>query len=100
MYTPYIVRRTQIYLDEDQAKALAGRARQRGVTASHMIREAIDDYLAQPEDERERQLIRYRAALDRSFGAIRRLLDGSTYVAELRRGEPERARELEGHRRE
>ncbi len=46
MYSAYIVRRTQIYLEDDQAKAMASRARRRGVTASHVIREAIDDYLA------------------------------------------------------
>ena len=99
MYTPYIVRRTQIYLDERQADALAGRAQRRGVTSSHMIREAIDDYLAQPEDEREREMTRYRAALDRSFGSVRRLPDGSTYVTELRAAESARARELEAPRR-
>jgi len=43
MYSTYIVRRTQIYLDEAQATALASRARRRGVTASHVIREAIDE---------------------------------------------------------
>ena len=99
MYNAYIVRRTQIYLEESQADALTGRARQRGVTASHMIREAIDDYLAQPDDERERQLARFRTALDRSFGTVGRLPDGSAYVTGVRRADSERAEELEARRR-
>jgi hypothetical protein len=93
------MRRTQIYLNAEQADELAARASRRGVTASHMIREAIDDYLTQPEDERKRLVARYRAALDRTFGAVPRLPDGRTYVEDLRRGDRERARDLEERRR-
>jgi predicted DNA-binding protein len=39
------VNRTQIYLDELQHHALAALARDRGTTASALIREAIDGYL-------------------------------------------------------
>jgi predicted DNA-binding protein len=99
MYDPYIMRRTQIYLDETQAAALASRARRRGVTASHVIREAIDDYLAEPEDTSERELVRFRDALDRSFAAAPRLTSGSAYVAELRAKDSERATDLETRRR-
>jgi hypothetical protein len=45
MYTAYIVRRTQIYLDEEQDRRLARRARAEGVTKSRLIRRAIDAYL-------------------------------------------------------
>ena len=90
MYSSYIMRRTQIYLDEDQAEQLARRARARGTTASKMIREAIDEYLAGPGDAADRTA-RFRAALDRSFGVASYLTDGTSYVEELRRAD--RARE-------
>jgi hypothetical protein len=98
MYTIYIMRRTQIYLDPRQAEELASRARRRGDTTSHLIREAIDEYLAEPNGDDERRLARYRAALDESFGAVPRLPDGSTYVEELRQGERERMLLLEKRR--
>ena len=40
------MQRTQIYLDDEQHRALAALARERGATASSLIRSAIDDYLA------------------------------------------------------
>jgi hypothetical protein len=99
MYSVYIVRRTQIYLEEQQAGALVRRARARGVTASHVIREAIDEYLAQPEDESERELARFRAALDETFGSAAGLEPGSVYTRRLRRADAERARDLDARRR-
>jgi len=99
MYSAYIVRRTQIYLDEAQATAVANRARRRGVTASHVIREAIDDYLAEPEDASERELARFRAALDRSFATASLLPESAAYVAELRAADRERAADIETRRR-
>lgn len=38
--------RTQIYLNEEQHRALAGLAQERETTASALIRDAIDLYLA------------------------------------------------------
>jgi predicted DNA-binding protein len=93
MYDTYIVKRTQIYLDERQADELNRRARVRGTTASKMIREAIDEYLAGPSTPDDR-LERYRAALDASFGIAPYLPRGAEYVEELRRGDRERDREL------
>jgi Ribbon-helix-helix protein, copG family len=84
MYNSYIMRRTQIYLDERQAEQLARRARARGTTASKMIREAIDEYLAGPDDAADRRA-RFQAALDASFGVAPDLADGATYVDDLRR---------------
>lgn len=40
------MQRTQIYLDDEQHRALAALAKERGATASALIRSAIDDYLA------------------------------------------------------
>ena len=45
MYAIYIVRRTQIYLDEGQATRLRVAAKARRRTVSQLIREAIDDKL-------------------------------------------------------
>lgn len=88
------MKRTQIYLDERQAEALRRRGAVRGATASRMIREAIDQYLAEPDDAAER-LGRYRAALDASFGIAPHLPGGARYVDELRNAERARQRELE-----
>lgn len=93
MYTSYIVRRTQIYLDERQSDELQRRAAARGTTASKMIREAIDQYLAEPDDAAV-QLARYRTALEGSFGAAPYLAEGADYVDEMRRADREREAEL------
>jgi hypothetical protein len=42
MYNVYIVRRTQIYLTDDQGRLLESRARATGQTVSALIRAAID----------------------------------------------------------
>jgi hypothetical protein len=88
------MRRTQIYLDDDQATELARRAKTRGTTASKMIREAIDQYLAEPEDAVERQA-RFREAIEASFGIAPYLPDGATYVDDLRSRDRQRDRDLE-----
>jgi hypothetical protein len=98
MYTIYIMRRTQIYLDPRQSEELGSRARRRGETASYLIREAIDEYLAEPKGDDARRLARYQSALDESFGAVPRLPDGRIYIEELRRGEGERMRLVENRR--
>ena len=46
MYDSYIMQRTQIYLDDEQARELLRRAEEVGVTKSALIREAIDAYLS------------------------------------------------------
>lgn len=99
MYRSYIMRRTQIYLDERQAEELRRRGAARGTTASKMIREAIDQYLAEPDDAADR-LARYRAALDRSFGTAPYLPDGARYVDELRAADLGRQTELEARGRD
>jgi len=42
MYDLYIMRRTQIYLTEEQGRALDSRSRQTGRSVSQLIRDAID----------------------------------------------------------
>ena len=98
MYTSYIVKRTQIYIETAQSEELGRRAAARGVTASRMIREAIDEYLAGPEDD-DRALRRFRAALAEGFGAAPSLSAGAAYVDDLRQADRDRQAELD-HRAE
>jgi Ribbon-helix-helix protein, copG family len=99
MYAPYIMKRTQIYLEEAQSRELASRARRQGTTASHVIREAVDAYLAQPESGEEQVLQRYRAALDAAFGVAPHLADGIAYVDRLRSADLDRTVGLDERRR-
>jgi predicted DNA-binding protein len=46
----YIVKRTQIYLDEDQDARLEAAARVSGSTKSSLIRSAIDAFFSRPRD--------------------------------------------------
>lgn len=62
----YIVKRTQIYLDEKQAARLDKRAAEGGTTRSGVIREAIDAYLTPDGDEWR---VRWKGAL-RATGGI------------------------------
>lgn len=98
MYNTYIVKRTQIYLDEQQAEELGRRAAVRGTTASKMIREAIDQYLSDSEDATER-LARWRTAVDESFGIAPHLPDGAEYVEGLRGADRARQEKLEDRAR-
>jgi predicted DNA-binding protein len=54
--------RTQIYLTDDQRRKLDERARSQGWTLAHVIREAVDEYLADPPDAEE--------ALNATFGSL------------------------------
>jgi predicted DNA-binding protein len=94
MYDPYIVRRTQIYLDEEQDRRLAERARATGRTKSDLIREAVDRLLDAPLTEEER-LARFQAAANAAFGIAPYLEDGAAYVRKLRDIDRRRADRLE-----
>jgi hypothetical protein len=89
MYTPYIMHRTQIYLDDDQERQLVDRARQVGMTKSALIRDAIDAYLS-PASGDDGALASLRAAVLDAAGAAPYLPSGVDYVAELRAAERER----------
>jgi ribbon-helix-helix CopG family protein len=94
MYITYIVRRTQIYLEEDQDARLERRAKEDGVTKSSLIRAAIDTYLQGPE-ERARSLARWQAVLDEVAGIAPYLPPGKEYVEELRKADRRRQEELD-----
>jgi predicted DNA-binding protein len=83
MYDTYIMRRTQIYLDEEHDRQLADRARSAGVTKSTLIREALAEYL-QPASDEDARLARFRAALDEASRTPADLPPGGEYVEDLR----------------
>jgi predicted transcriptional regulator len=97
MYAIYIMKRTQIYLDEGQGRALAHRARAAGRTKSALIREAIDDYLTQSPGE-DAALRRLREAVAGAAGVAPYLGEGHDYVEAERGRERRRRRELERRR--
>jgi len=77
------MRRTQIYLDERQVASLKSTARASRRTVSEIIREAIDDKLAQPGEADE-----FEHALAAAAGLWANRTDlGSTddYVRRIRR---------------
>jgi hypothetical protein len=98
MYDSYIVKRTQIYLEAQQHAQLARRAKAEGVTASSLVRRAIDRYLNGGDDEGI-GLERFRAAVDAAAGAAPQLAEGQVYVERLRAFDESRRSELEQRRR-
>ena len=96
MYDTYIVKRTQIYLETDQDRRIASRATASGVTKSTLIREAIEAYLAKPDEVDE--LEAFRSAIDAAAGAPVKLPDGATYVDTIRAADVARQAELDERR--
>jgi len=98
VYNSYIVRRTQIYLEDRQDDDLARRAAAEGLTKSALIRRAVDEYLDADADD-ELRLARFRAAVDAVAGAAPDLPEGSLYVERLRALDASRHEEIERRRR-
>jgi hypothetical protein len=61
------MKRTQIYLDDEQDRLLAQRAAATGRIKSDLIRGAIDQYLDTPADD-EARLAEFKAAAAAAFG--------------------------------
>ena len=61
----YIMKRTQIYLDDDQDRRLQARARAEGTTKSAVIRDAIEAFLSRASRRTE-----LAAALKRTAGSL------------------------------
>jgi hypothetical protein len=82
MYNVYIMRRTQIYLTEEQGRLLESRSRATGNTVSELIRAAID-YLYAPRRVMSRadriRLARRTAGAWKAFPET-----GGEYVERLR----------------
>jgi hypothetical protein len=89
VYDSYIMRRTQIYLDEGQDRALERRATAEHTTKSALIRRAIGRELERSADEGI-AIVRLRAAVDAAFGSAARLPDGSSYVDAIRARDADR----------
>jgi len=98
VYNPYIMRRTQIYLDEAQDERLTRRAASEGLTKSALIRRAVDEYLDADGDV-ELRLARFLAAVDAAAGAASDLPPGAVYVERLRSLDVRRQEELDRRRR-
>lgn len=97
MYDVYIVRRTQIYISDEQGEDLARLARGADVTMSALIRRAIDSLLEE-EATAAARLERFHAAVEGSAGSAPDLPPGAAYVEAIRPGYEERERSLWGGR--
>ena len=98
MYNSYIMKRTQIYLDDRQDDQLSRRAAAEGLTKSALIRRAVDLYL-EGDGDAELRLARFRAAVEAVAGAAPELAQGSLYVERLRALDVGRQEEIERRRR-
>ncbi len=99
MYISYIVKRTQIYLQEEQDAELERRAAAAGVTKSALIRQAIDAFIEGPTDKATK-LARFKAAVAQLAEHPLDLPDGKTYVEQIRAADVRRQEELERRWRE
>lgn len=84
------MRRTQIYLDDEQATRLDERAAAEGATRSTVIRRAVDEYLTQDERDAAAWQAQWKKALQATSGIASHLEEGAEYVEGLRRGDAER----------
>jgi predicted transcriptional regulator len=89
------VRRTQIYLDDDQTARLDERAAAEGVTRSTIIRRAVDEYLAHEDRDAAAWRRRWLHAVEQTAGIAPYLRDGAAYVDDIRAADAERLQELE-----
>jgi predicted transcriptional regulator len=89
------VRRTQIYLTEEQSARLDERARATGATRSTLIRRAIDEYLASHGNAGDEWRARWREAVRETAGIAPRLEEGKAYVERSRVVDLARLRQLE-----
>lgn len=84
MYTIYIMRRTQIYLSEEQGRLLERRSKATGDSVSQLIRSAIDEAYRRPHAASRTDRVQIAR---RTAGAWRDYPEtGSEYVERLRSG--------------
>ena len=78
----YIMKRTQLYLNEDIWKALHIRARQQRTTISELVREAVRERYGRSSNDRRQAM----QALVGMWKDRRDLRDSTAYVRRLRKG--------------
>lgn len=84
MYTTYIMRRTQIYLSDEQGRLLERRSKSTGDSVSQLIRSAIDETYRPPHAASRSDRVQIAR---RTAGAWRDFQEaGSEYVERLRSG--------------
>ena len=84
MYNLYIMRRTQIYLTDEQGRLLKGRSKATGHTISQLIRAAIDSAYARGRQMSRADRVRLAR---RTAGAWRNFPEtGAAYVERIRGG--------------
>jgi len=94
------MKRTQIYLADEQTERLDQRAADSGATRSQIIRQAVDAYLEQTAgDGADARLKRFRQAVRGAAGVAPDLPPGNEYVERLRDEERLRQEELDRRRR-
>ena len=98
MYAAYIMRRTQIYLGEQQDALLGARASATGTTKSALIRDAIDAFLTGEATSAASEVARMRAAVAGAAGVSAGLPSGARYVEGIRAEDAERAVRLDERR--
>lgn len=98
MYAAYIMRRTQIYLGDEQNAMLDARARATGTTKSALVRDAIDAFLSDDAGSAAFGMTRMRAALVGAAGIATHLPSGAQYVEGIRAGDADRAARLDQRR--
>jgi hypothetical protein len=82
MYSTYIMRRTQIYLTEEQGALLERRSRATGRTVSELIREAIDAAYARGREMSQQDRARLARSTAGAWGAFPET--GAEYVERVR----------------
>jgi hypothetical protein len=91
------VKRTQIYLDEQQDELLAERAAAVGTTKSDLIRMAIDQYLGRAGMSLDDWRSRWQSAVRDTAGTAPYLPSSDEWTAAEARRTEDRARLLESH---
>jgi len=79
----YIMRRTQLYLDDHLWKTLHARARSRKTTVSELVREAARERYLGKQDEQRKAMQEFVGSGKRPSAS----LDTAQYVRNLRRGD-------------
>lgn len=82
MYVLYIMKRTQIYLTEEQGRLLETRSRATGSTVSQLIREAIDGAYSRRRAMSRSEKVRLARATAGSWKAFPET--GAEYVERIR----------------